>query len=174
MITEQEFYQFVINGLFEIDDLGNVWRIAKPTTSGIIPVERHRAEQISKGYYFVAVRQGTARYNKQAHRLVWYHFFGEIPDGLTVNHKDGHKTNNHPSNLELATPQEQVIHTFQVLGRVPMQGQNHPGAKITDADIAQILSMVAGGETQRKVAKHFSLSEAEVSRIVNKKAWRHL
>lgn len=47
------------------------------------------------------------------HRLVASAYLGE--SNLTVNHKDGNKENNHISNLEYATVQEQNIHRSQVI-----------------------------------------------------------
>ena len=35
---------------------------------------------------------------------------------MTINHIDGNPANNHPLNLELATPLEQALHTYHDLG----------------------------------------------------------
>lgn len=37
-----------------------------------------------------------------ARRLVWQYFFGDIPEGSIVRHKDGNPANNHPTNLVLS------------------------------------------------------------------------
>lgn len=50
---------------------------------------------------------------ERAHRVIWEALNGPIPDGLTINHEDGDKTNNHPSNLSLATQSEQVLHAYR-------------------------------------------------------------
>ena len=39
----------------------------------------------------------------QWHRVIWFYFNGEIPEGLEVNHKDEDKTNNCLWNLEWCT-----------------------------------------------------------------------
>lgn len=44
------------------------------------------------------------------HRLVWEQFHGEIPSGMTVNHKDMDKGNNALDNLELMTQAENLAH----------------------------------------------------------------
>lgn len=44
----------------------------------------------------------------QWHRVIWYYFNGEIPEGLEVNHKDEDKTNNSLDNLELLTHTENI------------------------------------------------------------------
>ena len=40
------------------------------------------------------------------HRVIWYMFNGEIPDGYQINHINEIKTDNRLCNLELATPKE--------------------------------------------------------------------
>lgn len=49
---------------------------------------------------------------KSLHRLVIEGFYGEIPDGLVVNHIDGNKSNNKLENLEVVTPSENSYHTY--------------------------------------------------------------
>lgn len=48
------------------------------------------------------------------HRLVARAAFGECPPGLVVNHKDGHKLNNHPDNLEYCTIAENIKHSIEM------------------------------------------------------------
>lgn len=74
-----------------------------------------------------------------AHRLVWETIHGPIPDGLTINHRDGVKTNNRPDNLELATPSEQVEHAYAIGLRVGngLAGRSRP-SRLTAADITRI------------------------------------
>ncbi len=59
------------------------------------------------------------RHHALAHRLVYRHFKGPIPAGLTVNHLNGMRGDNRPENLELATASEQKLHAIRVLGCRP-------------------------------------------------------
>ena len=43
------------------------------------------------------------------HRMVWTMFRGPIPYGLQIDHKDGDKSNNDLTNLELVTHQENTL-----------------------------------------------------------------
>ena len=43
-----------------------------------------------------------------AHNLIWYIHYGEcVPEGMTIDHRDGDGMNNRISNLRLATPKQQ-------------------------------------------------------------------
>ena len=55
---------------------------------------------IDKGYYRISsVKEGNR--NKMLHRLIFEDFYGEIPEGYIVHHKDENKTNNCILNLQL-------------------------------------------------------------------------
>lgn len=49
----------------------------------------------------------------EIHRIVAKFFIGERPDGYVVNHKDGDKLNNSPSNLEYVTIAENIRHSVE-------------------------------------------------------------
>lgn len=48
------------------------------------------------------------------HTLVAKYSIGERPPGLVINHKDGNKLNNHPSNLEYITTQQNTKHAVRL------------------------------------------------------------
>lgn len=52
------------------------------------------------GHGYLQVALGTRRY--QVHRVLWELRNGPVPPGYYVDHADGNKTNNLPSNLRLA------------------------------------------------------------------------
>lgn len=47
--------------------------------------------------------------NFSLHRLMYELFIGPIPEGMTVDHIDGDKLNNHPSNFQLLTSEENAV-----------------------------------------------------------------
>jgi hypothetical protein len=48
--------------------------------------------------------------NHSAHRLIWVYHYGEIPKGLTIDHKNHITNDNRLENLRLATRNQQVHH----------------------------------------------------------------
>jgi len=120
--AEEFVYQAVLMGELEIDSQGRIWRIAARggnrwkggTTT--YHCEKRRAENDAGQYLQVRVMIEGKRVYACAHRLVWRHFNGPIPKGMTINHKNGKKKENHPNNLELATYSGQAKHRHEVLG----------------------------------------------------------
>jgi hypothetical protein len=85
--------------LFESD---LYWK--NPVTSRTIEKTRLPAGNLCKdGYVRIALNKQTY----SAHRLVWIYHHGDIPEGLTIDHKDGDRSNNRIDNLQLATRQQQ-------------------------------------------------------------------
>lgn len=63
------------------------------------------------GYLKVAIKRGKGRktHNEFLHRIVYRAFNGDIPDGMTVDHIDNNRTNNHKDNLQLLTAEENAV-----------------------------------------------------------------
>lgn len=108
-----------------------------------------------------------------AHRLVFRHFNGPIPDGLTVNHKFGRKKKNHPDRLELATYSEQIIHALHVLkvGRTDQNGTKNAMAKLTLRQVNTIRRRRADGERLAAIALDFGITYQAVSKIARGDRW---
>jgi hypothetical protein len=115
---EEQLLSCVESGDLSIDDEGRVWRHRVRGGGWIKDIAPRRAEHLTDdGYFQVRVMLERRRYHAAAHRLVYRVKVGPIPAGLTINHINGLKTDNRPSNLEPATHKEQVAHVINVLGR---------------------------------------------------------
>ena len=173
---EEAVYRAVLVGELEIDAEGRIWRVRKRgwdrwkhcVVSRVCT--KVRAENDSGDYLQVSVMYNGKDYATGAHRLVYRHFKGPIPVGLTVNHQDGDKKRNHPANLELATYSDQQIHATRVLkvGHACNQyGTRNSMAKLSDEAILQIRERYAlGGVTQTKLAKVYGVVFQTISDIV--------
>ena len=170
---EDELYRAVEMDELTIDAIGRVWRVAARRrnrwtgTTASIPCEPRRTENSAGKYMQVRVMFDGVRYHALAHRLVWRHFRGPIPPGLTVNHKNGNHTENWPSNLELATYEEQVIHARRVLrrGRLDQWRTRNTMAKLTSADVREICSRRASGEHLTVIAADYGVAMQTISKI---------
>lgn len=101
-----------------------------------------------------------------AHRLVWQHFYGDIPLGMTVNHINGLKDDNRPENLTLSSYREQMQHAHRS-GLLDQYGQSNPAAKLRDNEVAQIRNAYgARGHTMESLALRFGVTVQTISKIV--------
>lgn len=181
--NEEFVYQAVLNGDLEIMPDGTIWRAQiRRGCFGhdgaiVAPIKRRRAERRKKDYLCVVVRiAGSRQIGVAAHRLVYRHFKGPIPDGLTINHKDGKKRRNTPDNLELATFVEQMAHARDIL-KIKIgykKGGRHLLAKLTAKEVRTIRRRAGKGETHSLIAAHFAVSREAISCIARRETWAHL
>lgn len=157
-MAEEGIYWAVKERRLRIDALGRIWRAGA-----------RRAENPTGKYLQVRAMRGGKRSHALAHRLVWRHFNGPIPAGLTINHKNGDTTDNRPENLELATPSEQVLHSMRMLGRDP--SRNLPPPKLTIGQAEEIRRRRLAGEKLKSIAKDYGVSDRTVSKIALGHSW---
>lgn len=169
-MNEDLFCKYIQEGIFEVDPLGRIWRlIDRRTKARCTP---RRAEMLcDTGYLHVRVGVGGRYLQAMAHRVVWWHFNGPIPQGLTINHINGDKTCNVPSNLELATYREQMHHAKHVLrlswGR---SGEENSHSKLSNSEVDEIRMLSAQRWKQKDIAAKYGVHQSSVSDIVRGKS----
>lgn len=178
--SEEVVYQAVIAGELEIMSDGTIWRIRKRGwdrwQNRVVsrPCNRVRAEHHAGKYLQVRAMFDGTRYHASAHRLVYRHFKGPIPDGLTINHDDGNKMRNRPSNLVPASYSEQQVHAIKVLrtSRLAHQyGAKNAMAKLTLPEVEEMCRRRASGERLLAIARDFGVSDRTVSKIALGHRW---
>ncbi|WP_454262104.1 HNH endonuclease signature motif containing protein [Pseudoxanthomonas mexicana] len=107
-----------------------------------------------------------------AHRFIWEAVNGPIPDGLTVNHINGIKTDNRIANLELLTVAGNLEHARE-LGLLDTRGEAHGKSKLTD-EAVMFIRRHRGQYTLQELADKFGVSKVAVSQAGTGKRWRHL
>jgi len=122
----------------------------------------------SNGYFYA--RRGND--TRLVHRMVWESAHGPIPDGLTVNHVNGVKTDNRLANLELLTPGENVSHAHQI-GLCDKRGEAHHHAKLTD-EAVMFIRRRRSDFTLRELAEMFGVSVPTICEAAKGRRWKHL
>ena len=84
------------------------------------------------------------------HRVIWYMFNGEIPEGYEVNHIDENKQNNALSNLNLMTPKENINHGT----RNERVAAKQKGRKLSEETKEKIAAKLKGNKNM--LGKHLS------------------
>jgi hypothetical protein len=125
-----------------------------------------------RGYMFVRLWADNKPQHRYVHRLVMQSFVGECPEGITVNHIDGNKANNHLSNLEYATHSENIQHAYNQGLNYGARGEMHSMAKLTQTQADEIRRLYAlGGISQRSLAAQFRISPSVIGGIIHGKRW---
>ena len=155
--------QMVRDGRLCIDDDGRVWRVKYRGK----PIERKRAECVSThGYLAIGVYANGAQTTVLASRLVWQHFFGDIPNGLCINHKNGVKADNRPENLEVVTYSENSKHAF-AMGLHCVSGARGTIAALTAEEVREAREMYATGNHRMvDVARQYGVTKGAMSKII--------
>ena len=184
-IDEKAFLAQVALGWFQVNQDGTIWRLAEFVGGGVTRlqwVEPRRAERSTsaeEGYLRILFFDQGERKHVAAHRIVWMVLNrADIPAPMEINHRDGKKWHNEPSNLELVTRPENVKHAIRILGRrhKAQGGEQNPSAKLTEAQVMEIRALCESKSiNQREIAQRFGIKQSTVSAIVlRKKSWRHL
>lgn len=133
-------------------------------------------ETFDGGYQRVNIGPRGSRRQIRVHVLVAAAFFGKRPPGLDINHKDGNKKNNRPVNLEYCTRRHNCQHAYRLgLNTVPgLKGEQNANAKLREAEVLEIRSLLKESVPQRVIAARFKISQRLVNMINVGQAWRHV
>lgn len=166
-------------GSYEISDQGRLRRLTLFTGAKRPEPLVIKPHKKATGYHDYWLWNSGHKRLIKAHRLVWQNFYGPIPAGLCINHKNGVKHDNRLENLELLTLSENTKHGFRVLGRkkpnYPSPGEKNGSAKINEEQVREIRSLYAsGGKTYKNIGSIFGLTGECVGYIVRRKTWPHV
>jgi len=178
---EKTFLAQVAMGWFTVKPDGTIWRNIRFRGGGVsLPVwivpERAERSVARKGSYLrVMFNDAGKRRRVAAHRVVWMMANRrDIPAPMELNHEDGNKQHNFPSNLTLVTHAENAIHSIRVLGNKPKAtfGEANAAAKLTDQKVAEIRAHLAARTLpQREIARLYGVTQSAVSAIATGKSW---
>lgn len=142
------------------------------------------------GYAVITLSKHNKTKTYNIHRLVAEHFldepteeqikwaFGTKRGKVHVNHKDGNKTNNHVDNLEWCTTQENTKHAYNMGLSTPVppenKGSTNGQSKLTEDKVLEIRKLFKDGTRQHELAKMYNIDSSLISRIVNRKRWKHI
>jgi NUMOD4 motif/HNH endonuclease len=129
-----------------------------------------------RGYHRVNLCKDGRPTDAYIHIVVMAAFVGPCPEGMEVNHDDGVKSNNILSNLEYATPLQNIQHSVR-LGLWKPELCSAPGsqngtAKLCEAVIPAVRA--AAAISLDDAAVRFGISRTQAHKILRRKAWKHV
>ena len=99
---------------------------------------------------------------------------GKIPEGHLVCHHCDNPPCCNPAHLFAGTSQDNVSDCISKGRTNPVKGIESPMAKLSESEVLEIISLKRSGLTQSDIATRFGLNQSSVSRLFNKKRWKHL
>lgn len=122
-------------------------------------------EEIINGYVYVIDNKNLKKYRK--HRLIWEIVNNKkIPKNMMINHIDGNKLNNKPSNLEITTAKENTIHWYKNINKNDLSN-NFKGKQVYAYHVYMREEMFF--ETITKASKELGISDKAICSVLAKK-----
>lgn len=122
---------------------------------------------MSHGYGKMRVQGQQARAHRISYKLANDR---NIVGQLVLHHCDNPICVN-PNHLYLGSQQDNLADAIDRDRINPPTGEDHPSAKLTEAEVAEIKRCLASGEVQRDIAKEYGVREMQISRIKHEKNW---
>lgn len=130
------------------------------------------------GYLFVKLnRPGRTAKTFAVHRAVALAFLGKPIGRNCVNHLDGNKQNNHPSNLEWTTQSQNMKHAWAnglCRGVKKELGDRHHAAKLTNDQVVEARRRYGAGERAKALAEEYGLTRTAMHSMLTGKTWGYL
>ncbi len=166
-------------GMYMVSTFGRIKSLARTRKShrGTIAAvtEKIMSQKVQgNGYLSLGLRKlGSKRKFYSAHKLVAIVFHGGDKIPLTVNHLDGIKKNNFYLNIEWSTQKENNDHAISI-GLVNNVGSANSKAKVSESDVVEIRRLSKSGVGYNELASMMNVGKNQISRIISKKAWKHV
>lgn len=157
-----------LGGLYEVSNLGRV-RVGERLVvyrNGKRIIRRARELRpiaVGDGYLAFNVCCGSRTTRVYVHRAVCEAFSGAGRPGMHVNHMDGDKRNNRPSNLIWCTRSENMLHSCRVLGNCA--GDGHYAAKLTASSVKEIVRLHESGLSDQELASRYLVTRSNITQI---------
>ena len=155
--------------LYEVSSNGEFRAKAKIDAMGKKRKQRALILSVTQdGYKKVNLFIDGRCFHPLAHRMVYETFYGPIPKGMEINHKNGVRDDNRPENLEAMSHAENVRYSKNVLG---VDFTTYGNARMTKEQRDQIFQLYEQGFTQKKIAEIVGFGKSQISNVIQKKCW---
>ena len=176
-MTRDEFVDMAINkGCISVDtESGVIYKSKKPGGQNrFIEVKSYvaKAHRSSGGYLQMGVCFDGMERRALAHRIVWIAANGVPPNGLTINHINGIKTDNRIANLELITHQENMTHAVAHL--LTAYGEKNARSKVVDKDVTAMRMSFNPEVGYECLCQEYGLSPQEMHKILSGRTFKHV
>lgn len=156
-------------GHYDVSDDGEVRRVVKGKGGILGPL---RPFILRGGYPCVYPSKNDRRRQVMVHTAVAAAFLGPRPEGHTINHKNGIKTDNRAINLEYVTQKENAAHAAN-LGLI-QHGSSRWNARLSERDIVVLRRLSAAGVSVDDLAHGFAVHRGTIRDALVGRTWKHV
>lgn len=111
---------------------------------------------------------------RQAHRVAWEIEYGPIPEGMWVLHSCDNRGCVNPKHLFLGTHRDNMADMVAKGRGAGARGARNGNASLTEREVSAIRFLLGYGESQRRVAQKFGVSQSLVGKIARREVWAHV
>jgi len=157
---------------YAVSNLGRVKRITPGV--GTHAGRLHKQHPDEDGYMRVIFGgRNTGRTTHLVNQLVCRAFHGEPPTGFNqTKHIDTDRKNNRADNLEWSNAIHNINHRDK-MGHT-RRGEKHGNARLKDADIPVIDTLLASGLTMKHIGERFGVGKHVIWNVKHRKWWKHI
>lgn len=143
--------------------------VVRNATTGKTIAQQHN----SKGYAYVNLYDKGVGYKPTVHQLVMFNYngtienYGAYPGGMVIDHIDNNRSNNHYSNLQYLTHEENSAKTSGT------RGEKNGFSKLTE-DKVKAIKYEYSELSSAEVGKMFDCAPTTVRMIRQGKRWAHV
>jgi len=113
--------------------------------------------------------------NESASRFSWELHNGKIPEGMLALHKCDNPPCVNPEHLFLGTHKDNALDKQRKNRGNQMCGENQGLSKLTRKQVLEIRGLYIPYKfTVMKLAKIYNVTDVNISKIINRKTWKHI
>lgn len=154
---------------YSITDSGEVW--SKKSQKWL------RLGWDKDGYKIVILRRDEKSFTRRVHRLVLEVFTGSCPKGMESCHNNGNNLDNRLENLRWDTRSNNSYDSIRhgTHAGTNIRGENHYRSKLTKEKVIGIIQLYNTRLfTQQELADLSHVGQSVISRIINRRTWKHI
>lgn len=160
--------------VYHVDQDGNIWKRVNAKDGPSVRMVKPSTHKPTGRIYFTCTFDGITK-SVLVNRVVALALLPNPHNYPDVNHIDGNKANNHPSNLEWASRSENEKHAFRT-GLKATRGSQNSNAKLTAAAVLEIRALAEQPDKLRltDIARRYGVSPATIKSIITRTTWSHI
>ncbi len=167
---EEVFLECENLGMFEINENGEIWKIAYRYGNKLINITPRQIRTIfNNGSIICCVYINKHYIGVTRSRIIWTKYIGRIPDKMRIIHKNGVYNDDRISNLDIMKNGE--VQSYYEKFDVYAIGEKNSRAKFTNEQCLNVYERLHCGESAAGLAREYDVSLTTIYNIKSHNNW---